>query len=59
MSEYFQVTKPGGDDCPVYCCPSRRIEDIRKMYPDALSVIEVSRDAFLKLCDRMHRVVMV
>ncbi len=59
MSEYFQVTRFGGDDVPLFCHPPRTVESIRKMYPDALAVIEISREAFLALCSRMSRVTMV
>jgi hypothetical protein len=59
MSEYFQVTLPGGDDRPLFCCPSRSVEQIRAMYPQASSVIEVTKQTFLELCERFHRVTIV
>ena len=55
VSEYFQVSFFGGDERPIFCAPSRRLEDIRTLYPDALAVIEISRDAFMRLCERLER----
>jgi len=56
MNEYFRVSFRGGDDRPLFVHPSRTVEQIRALYPEALSVVGINKQEFMVLCDRMSRV---
>jgi hypothetical protein len=54
-SDYFMVSMRGGDDRPLFCLPSRSVEQVRVLYPEALAVVAISKKDFMELCERQER----
>ena len=51
---YYRIGLPGGHDQPTFFWPPRSLEQVRELYPAALSIVALQRNDWLALCERME-----
>ena len=51
---YYRIGQAGGNDLPLMVWPPRSLEQVRELYPAALSIVALQRNDWLALCERME-----